>query len=312
MTGVDRETAALQDLTRARQGVVSRAQLRSVGVDRHEVRRRVGAGTWQVFGAKVVITHGGPPTRDQLRRAAVVHAGPRAALAGLTALESHGLDGWSRDEMHVVVPAGTHVTAHPDLVIHRSHRLAAEDVMTIQGLRLTTPPRSALDAARWDRSAHTSGGVILACVQQGLAEPDQIDACLSRFSVVRQQVAIVDALENSASGSDSLSEVIACDLARDVGFPEPVRQWKLETSMGTRFVDLAVPLLNGRFLAIEVDGPHHDIDEVRVVDMAKDAALLQAGHLVVRIRAAVLRHDPLAVRLQLGELYRSLRSQGLL
>ena len=51
----------------------------------------------------MIATQTGELTAEQRRWLAVLHAGDGAAIAGLSALEEHGLKGWSRDEVSVVV-----------------------------------------------------------------------------------------------------------------------------------------------------------------------------------------------------------------
>lgn len=70
---------------------------------------RLGSGRWRAPARGVYLTHNGPMTRQQRRWIAVLAVGnPRPALlAGCSALESHGLRGYGRDEIHVLVPAGS-------------------------------------------------------------------------------------------------------------------------------------------------------------------------------------------------------------
>ena len=55
--------------------------------------------TWQ----RVISTTTGPLSRDQRLWLAVLHAGPRSMLGGLTAAEVHGLRRWERDVVTVLV-----------------------------------------------------------------------------------------------------------------------------------------------------------------------------------------------------------------
>lgn len=104
-------------------------------------------------------------------------------------------------------------------------------------------------------------------------------------------MAVTEAVTAAARGNESLSEADADELLRLAGFPEPVRQLAVHTELGRRYVDLAVPLGDGRYLVIEIDGPHHEDEAVRLVDAVKDAALRAAGHEVVRIPAIDIVRD---------------------
>jgi very-short-patch-repair endonuclease len=162
----------LAALARVQCGVVSRKQLASLEITRHHLRRQVEAQRWRMVGGRVVVLHTGPLTRHQMYWVAVLHAGPAAKIAGLTALELSGL-------------------------------------------------------------------------------------------------------------------------------PTPRRQMVIETPDGPRPVDLVVDLPDGSRLVIEVDGPHHADPSVRLADSVKDAALIAAGYLVLRVPVAALRADPGAVLRQL-------------
>lgn len=300
------DLTALEHLSDLQNHVLTRRQLASIGVGKRVVSHRIGSGEWQPYGTKVIATTGAPLTREQSCRAAVLHVGPRACLAGLTALEWWGLDGWARTEVHLLVPAGTHATPLPGVSIHRSVRLSGAERSEIDGVPVTTAARAVLDGARWQRSPSAAAGLVFAAVAQALTSAEEIDECLHRFLKVGQKTALRAALGEAADGADSLSESIASDLLEAAGFPTPIRQWEIETSAGRRFVDLAVPLGRGRMLAVEVDGPHHDDEAVRLIDAIKDAALLAAGHVVVRVRAEDVRHRRAEVMSRFRRLYAEL------
>ena len=288
----------LAALARAQLGVVRRTQLATLGITRHHVRRQLEAQRWRVIGPNVVILSTGPLTRAQARWAAVLHAGPRALLAGLTALESHGLRGWPREELHVLVPMGVSVPTLPRLSVHRTRLLAAADPRAA-GCPATTVARATLDAARWETSPRHAAGLVLAVVQQRLATPNALAEGLAAFGPVRNRGAIASAIADAAGGADSLAEVDVARLVVRAGLPAPRRQVVVETPDGPRRVDLAVDLPDGRLLVLEVDGVHHAEVGVRLADAVKDAAVVAAGHQVLRLPVHVVRADPRTV---LGQL----------
>jgi hypothetical protein len=272
-----RDHHALEALRRDQCDVVTRAQLAQQGFRRDYVRERVVARDWQSIGHRVVVLSAGPLTNVQRCRAAVLHAGPKALLAGLTSLELAGLTGWERTDQHVLVPAGTYVAPLLGVTIHRSYRLASEDATEIGGIPATTAARSALDAARWDRSPRTAAALVIAVVQQRLCTPMELVDVMKRFDRFKQKLAIAEGVEDARDGAESRAEVIAAELLVRAGFPTPRRQVEILTSMGVRRVDLEVDLGDGRFLVVEVDGPHHEDPDVRLIDAVKDAAVVAAG-----------------------------------
>ena len=302
----DRDYAGLRELSQIQDDVVSRRQLTGLGFRSEVVRDRVAAGEWQTFGHRVVLLTGEQPTRDQLWRAALLHSGPRSRLAGLAALELEGLKDWERDDVHVLVPAGTHVAPLPGLKVHRTHRLTPADTTDVRGLAVTTPARSALDAARWERSPRAAGALMIAVVQQRLCSPEDLEKALDRFVKVKQKAAIAGGVDEARAGAESKAEVDVSQLLVRAGFPTPRRQMEIRTSVGLRRVDLAVELGAGRLLVVEVDGPHHDDPGVRLVDAVKEATLVAQGHHVVRIPTSEVRDHRERVLVQFMQLYATL------
>jgi hypothetical protein len=80
------------------------------------IRAQVRAGRWQRIG-RAVILHNTEPTRDELARAAVIVLGPRSVETAFTALKSWGLQGWERDQIHVLVPRDARVTRPTGLAL---------------------------------------------------------------------------------------------------------------------------------------------------------------------------------------------------
>jgi very-short-patch-repair endonuclease len=289
----------LRALAGAQGGVVRRDQLAALGVTDRHVRRQVEAQRWTTYGPHAVVLSTGVLTRAQRRAVAVAHGGPQSVLAGLSALEHLGLRGWEREVVHVLVPRGARVLALPGVVGHQAGHLDAADIASRRWPACTSAARAAIDAASWERSERTASGLVLAVVQQRLATPADLVDVLERCTRVRHRALLLAMVGEAAGGADARSEVDVVRLVRSVGLPEPRRQQVIETPDGPRRVDLAVDLPDGRTLVIEVDGVHHADSRVREADAVKDAALVAAGYVVLRIPASLLRRDPRTVRTQL-------------
>jgi hypothetical protein len=101
MDGRERRLTA-ERLAAAQDGVVSRAQLATVGITRHDVRREVAAERWRSHGSQTVAVHTGPISMLAQRWRAVWETGENiAALDGVTALQQAGLRGFDDDVVHV-------------------------------------------------------------------------------------------------------------------------------------------------------------------------------------------------------------------
>ena len=300
----------LLQLAEAQSYVVRRSQLAELGVTRHHVRRQLGAQRWILLESQVVMLHTGTPTRVQWRWSAVLQCGTSAVLGGLSALEQDGLRGWARQRVHVLVPVGIRPRVPAEVVLHTTLALEEHEIDRRSGCPATVTARSAIDAARWARGPREAAGVIIAAVQQGLATPDELAGTLARFDKVKQQLAIEQAISDAAGGHDSVAEADVARLVARAGLPAPRTQGLVMTSAGARRVDLVVDLPDGQVLVLEVDGVHHSDPDVRANDAAKDAAVIAAGHQVLRIPALAIRTRQETIVRQLTAIRRSAEQRG--
>ena len=103
-------------------GLVTRRQLNWFGHDRHYVRNQLRARRWQQASATVLATTTGRLTREQLAWAGTLHAGRRSAVGGLTAAEIHGLAGWSRPTVTVLIGESVNVEPIPGVQFVKTRR----------------------------------------------------------------------------------------------------------------------------------------------------------------------------------------------
>lgn len=286
MTGRTRPLAripGLLQLADAQLGVVSRAQLASLGVTRHHIRRQVDAQRWQTIGTRVVVLMTGALDHEQRLWVAVAHCGMSWPLASLTSLEVQGLRGWETPDQQVLVPRGISVPALHGVVVHRTRGIDQSEVVVRRGLPCTAVPRSTLDAAASMPHQNSAAGLLIAVVQQRLATAEDLVRELDRRPTQPFRASLRSALLHVSEGSESLRENQVAQLLGEAGFTDWQRQVVIETPRGTRRYDLGVRLADGTLLLIDVDGPHHQDPAVRSVDLAKDAEALALGHAVLRI-----------------------------
>ena len=289
----------LRALAEAQLGVVRRDQLAALGVTHAHIRRQIDAERWTTYGPHTVVLKTGTLTRAQWRAVATSHAGPRSALAGRAALEHLGLESWRRDHIDVLMPRGLRPTRLRRVVVHQTTELDEHDLAQWVWPTCTSAARAAVDAASWEDDARTASGLVLAVVQQRLAAPADVLDVLDRMGQVRHRALLRSMMDEALEGADARSEVDAVRLLRRVGLGSIRRQHAIETPDGVRRVDLVVDLPDGRALAIEIDGVHHADGLVREADAVKDAALVAAGYVVLRLPASLLRRSPETVRAQL-------------
>lgn len=81
--------------------VISARELIAQGWTPDRIRNQIRALRWQRIG-RAVIRHNAEPSITDLRRAAVIVVGPRAARTAFTAMEEWGLAGWQRPDIDVL------------------------------------------------------------------------------------------------------------------------------------------------------------------------------------------------------------------
>lgn len=106
--------------------VIARSQAIYLGLDVETIRNRARYGDWQRLAIGVYADFTGAPKREAQLWAALLRAGPGAALSHWTAAERHGLADRPSTAVHLTVPAGRHPArwaAIPGIVVHRSRSL---------------------------------------------------------------------------------------------------------------------------------------------------------------------------------------------
>ncbi len=274
------------------------AQLERAGCTRAEVRARIAARRWQRIG-RAIVTHGGPLTTEQRRRAAVLNGGPRAALTSFTALEAQGLRNWSRDEVHLLTARGARVAARHELRIV-GHTL---DIWRPEQIRLghlhRVPHAAVLAAASLD-SPRAACGLLAAVVQQRLSSPAALlDAISGRATLARRHL-LCSALDDVAMGAQALSEIDFVRLCRRFQLPAPTQQSvRVERSGRRRYLDASWIRGDGRTVAVEVDGALHLNVATWWSDQLRQNELVLDDTVLLRYPSVVVRTGPAAVAEQL-------------
>lgn len=297
MTGTTRIYGAnpgLAALAGRQHRVVTRAQLAQVGVAPQHVAYHLRAMRWRALTGTVLVLHRGPLAPPARCWAAVLGAPAGSVLGAWTALELHGIQGWSRDQVHLVVPRGAYPDRHSWLTVHESRRLRDEHVVEVAGLRVHSVARAAVDAAAWQGSWRTAAGLMAAVVQQHLATPGDLFAMLDEVGRVRHRRTMRLAVADVVGGADSLAEIDFARLCRRAELPEPTRQAVRRDAQGRRrFLDVEWRLPGGRRFVVEIDGIGHMERDRWYDDLLRDAELgEEAGTVRVRLPAMAARREP--------------------
>jgi very-short-patch-repair endonuclease len=134
----------IAELARWQGGHVTRDQLYDAGLSRRAVEHRMKPGQLiRVYHGVYAVGH--LPTTPQDRgHGALLAAGDTSALAGFTALALWRNDRDWPDPPELVSPLDRRPAG---LTVRRSSTLLARDIRRVQGLRVTSPSRTALDLA---------------------------------------------------------------------------------------------------------------------------------------------------------------------
>lgn len=279
MSGEWRLTAAAQ------RNWITRGQLRDAGMSDERITAavnrgdlvRVGRGLYRAGG-----TDGHPPLDSWLSDLwlAVLRAGPYSFAFRRSAAALWGLDGFDRpDRAHVEVGTrrGRHVRT--GAAAYRTATLLQGDVVTVDGLRVTSPLRTLFDLS-------------------SLGEPDLLERALEsairKHLVAEEEVrsrrhpapacgaatwtSVLGRRPGACPATESDAETRFVQLCRRAGLPEPRRQHQAPETRGFR-LDFAWPDVG---LAVEVDGRRVHGPDALGADLRRQNKIVLAGWLILR------------------------------
>lgn len=266
-----------------------------------QLRWRVASGRWQKPARGVVVAQSGPITEPQFFRAALLRAGPQAALAGLTAARLDGFKGFddkrslAQAPIYLLAPAGYKRRASPPglvVVTHYTRTLTDEDVHPLRQPRRTRMGRSLVDAAAWMPTDRGAAAVLAAGVQQRLVRPEDLREVIDGIKTLRRRKLIRETIGDITGGSQALSELdFTRQVIRAFRLPEPSRQSARRDARGRRrWTDV---MWDAYKIVVEIDGAQHTEDPLqRWDDMERDIDLGLDGYQTLRFPAWLVRTNP--------------------
>lgn len=278
----------------AQAGLISRAQLSELGITAARVRAQVDSERWVLRSPQVVSTTTGALTREQTMWLGVLHVGRGALVGGLSAAEVHGLAGWHRDDITVLVPPNLDARMTvPGVRLVRTRR-ALDDLRSRRGrLPVAQLEPAILLFAAYERSRRTAEGVLAAAVQQQLTDPATLLSWIERMRPLRRAKHFQGVLAEIAGGAQSVAELDVRRMCRAHRLAPPARQTKRRDSEGRlRFTDCEWPLPDGRVLVLEVDGAFHMDVEHWEDDISRQRRLSSPDRTIVRCTSRELRDEP--------------------
>jgi very-short-patch-repair endonuclease len=270
------------ELAAGQEGVISRRQLHDIDVTDEWIARRRAMG-WLVPVLRGVLAIGHPPrTRRGWYVAALVAGGDRSALSHRTAAAVHGMLPAS-NQLHLTVPRSTRRIQ--GLRIHRPRTLRPDDVVVIEGLRVTSPARTLLDLADF-----RSRRLLERAIDQAefhrlhlpLGEVNDRTRQRPRSRLVRAVIA-----EHVAGSTitESEAEELFLAIVRRESLPMPEPQ----VSLWGRRRDF---VFRDARVIVEIDGRQaHDRDGAFERDALRDAEVVVNGHRPLRFTRRAVKFD---------------------
>lgn len=282
----------LRTLIDAQAGMVARRQLNAAGIDSDRVRNQVRAGRWVEHTPRVLSTTTGPLGWHQWLWLAVLHAGPHSMLGSLTAAAVHGLQGWPRPHVTVLVDDELSFEPVAGIAFFRSRRPFELLRDSRPGVPVCRLEPAALLFAGYEASERAAHAVLAAAVQQRLTTPGRLVTWVDQLHPLRRARSLRRTLGDIAGGAQSGAELDVLRMCRRFSLPAPTRQRPRDDSRGRRrWTDCEWDLADGTTLVLEVDGSFHT--EVRQWgdDMKRARRLTSRHRVVLRCTAYEVRHE---------------------
>jgi predicted transcriptional regulator of viral defense system/very-short-patch-repair endonuclease len=287
--------AEIRALAAGQHGVVTRRQLLELGLSAAAVGRHVKAGRLRPLHAGVYLV--GPIESERaVEMAAVLAGGPSATLSHTSAVRLYQL---LRLEplrpVHVSVSGSGRGRRH-GIVFHRVDHLADDEWMVVDGIRVTSPGRTLVDAAGM-LGSHEVELAVAAAERERLITGAELSALLERYPR-RPGMAVLRAVLREQAGphfTRSEAERRCRELLRTAGLPAP----HANVAIGPYELDLFWPEEN---VAIEIDGWQFHSSRPRFEgDRRKDNWLRARGIEVIRLTWRQLTRDAIATAVIVGQ-----------
>jgi hypothetical protein len=293
----------ISDLVRANDGLVTRQQLLE-RLPREVIDGYIGRRHLVRVFPKVYRLRNGRDDDATALRAALLHAGPPAALSHTTALAVWGLRALERP-LHLTVDQSVKRAGAPGLLVHRRLRFdpGSSQCLRRQGFLVTTLPRTVIDS--WPLLPPVERRPLaLDLANRGLVTATQLDESLAERPNIAGRRGLREAIDLIADGCRSELEAHGVlKVFRHASLPPSVGQYPVQLPGRRVKLDRAWPEAK---LAVELDGArHHTSPEDRRKDLARDRELAALGWVVLRFTYADVVRDPEGVRAKVLEVYRA-------
>lgn len=271
-------------------GVFTVRDALALGFSRSQIGRRLDSGTWTPLHAGVYRASAAPRTWRGDLLGACIAAGRSAVASHRAAAALWGLAGGAA--IVEITCSRWRRAQRAEIVVHETNKLTVVDRVTIDGIPVTTPERTALDlgAVRSPRTVEIAVDTVL---RRELATLGTLQGTIRRLGhqgrngvgVLR---AIVEGIDPSNGRPESEMERRLVQALRELGFPEPVLQYEIRD--GARFVARVDAAYPDRRIAIEYDSYAHHTSRAELDrDARRRTTLTALDWLTLTVTARELR-----------------------
>jgi hypothetical protein len=252
---MDDRFPSIAALAASQHSVVSVAQLDLIGVSPSLCSKWVRRGLFERLGPRSLAIGGSAPTWLRALSAASFDLDGAGFVAGRSAAQLMGLDGFRDDEVELVVPRchrgrlGTGVVRSTRLPIRRG------DVQLIEGLRVLRAERLILDAPLFRFSQAENENAIDAAIRLRLVSEQRLRTRVitEHRSGINGSRRLLDALVDT--GGESRLERWFLRICREAGLPRPVLQ-KVYRADGRTIARVDAEFPVGLVVEVAGDGTH--------------------------------------------------------
>ncbi len=231
----------------------------------------------------IYVPKGMAPTLAVRAEGAWLWSRRRGVITGRAAAALHGAR-WVDDKAPVEILWSN--SNPPDGILSRRERIPPGEITRVNGIFVTTPPRTALDLgrrlSRGEAVAHLDALARATGVQAA-----EILELTHRYKGTKGVRRCREAIDLMDAGAESPQETKLRLILIDKGFPRPATQIPVADETGYPFarLDLGWPDLQ---IAVEYDGEHHRTDDTQY---RRDAARLRELNALDWIVIRVMKGD---------------------
>lgn len=279
--------ATIRDVTVERAHAFTRAELIALS-SKGAVQRAVASGTLRRVLPGIYAAAEHADSFQTRADAALLWAGPGAAISGESALFVWGLVEKPPSAVEISVPQSRHPRP-PDWL--RVRRVTVACMTTRVGRLAVVTPAEAIVQGYGSVEASARAEVVFGAVRAGLAGPAQISHVLERTPRVKRRRSLEHRVASAARGAHSfLEERGLVAVFTTAEFANVVRQHEVVVEGSQYFLDMFDAASR---TAIELDGAsfHSGVD-ARLRDIRRDAHLATIGILTLRFGYADLIERP--------------------